>query len=88
MNIFYYIGIVAGISGLSIQLPQIYKIIKTRSATDLSYSSMIIALINQVLWIVYAIYINNIIYIINANGQFIIMTIQILLKWHYDKITE
>lgn len=88
MNIFYYIGIVAGISGLSIQLPQIYKIIKTRSATDLSYSSMIIALISQVLWIVYAIYINNIIYIINSNGQFIIMTIQILLKWYYDKITE
>tara|TARA_Y100000593_G_C4257516_1_gene310406 strand:+ start:416 stop:700 length:285 start_codon:yes stop_codon:yes gene_type:complete len=88
MNIFNYIGIVAGIFGLSIQLPQIYKIIKTRSATDLSYFSMLIALTNQVLWVVYAIYINNIIYIINATGQFIIMTTQLFLKIHYDKINS
>jgi uncharacterized protein with PQ loop repeat len=88
MNIFSYIGIIAGIFGLFIQLPQIYKIIKTRSATDLSYSSILIALINQVLWILYATHIKNIIYIINATGQFIIMIIQIFLMRYYDKINS
>ena len=88
MNIFQYIGLFASIFGLTIQIPQIYKIIKTKSATDLSYGTIFIALINQVFWLIYAVYLQNFVYIINATGHFLINFSELLLKAHYDQLND
>ena len=88
MEIYYYIGLFASIFGLTQQLPQIYKIIKTKSAKDLSYGTIFLITINQIFWIIYAISINNTVYTINAAGHFIIDIIELILKIYYDRRTE
>ena len=88
MEIYYYIGLFASIVGLTQQLPQIYKIIKTKSARDLSYGTILLIIINQIFWFIYAMSINNTIYTINAAGHFIIDVIELILKIYYDRKTE
>ena len=88
MEIYYYIGLFASIFGLTQQLPQIYKIIKTKSAKDLSYGTIFLITINQVFWFIYAVSINNTVYTINATGHFIIDIIELMLKIYYDRKTE
>ncbi len=88
MNFFYYIGLFASTCGLTQQIPQIYKIIKTKSATDLSYGTIFLTISNQILWFIYAMSIQNTIYIINAVGHFLIDITELLLKAHYDNINS
>jgi uncharacterized protein with PQ loop repeat len=88
MNVFQYIGLFASFFGLATQMPQIYKIIKTKSAGDLSYGTLFIALINQVCWLIYAVYLQNFVYIINAVGHFLQRFFTILLKAHYDQFND
>lgn len=88
MEIYYYFGLFASIFGLTQQLPQIYKIIKTKSARDLSYGTIFLITINQIFWFIYAVSINNRIYIINSVGHFIIDVTELTLKFYYDRKTE
>lgn len=88
MNFFIYIGLFASFFGLTQQIPQIYKIIKTKSATDLSYGTILLTISNQILWFIYAMSIQNNIYIINAVGHFLIDITELLLKAHYDNINS
>lgn len=88
MNIFIYIGLFASVFGLTQQIPQIYKIIKTKSTADLSYGTIILTLTNQIFWIIYAVYLQNTVYIINGSGHLIIDGTLLLLKAHYDKINS
>ena len=84
-NITNYIGFFAGIFGLCIQLPQIYKIIKTKSATDLSYGTIFIMTTNQFFWFTYAYLVNDPIYMFSSVGHFTIDLIELSLKVHYDR---
>lgn len=88
MNFFIYIGLFASIFGLTTQLPQIYKMIKTKSAKDLSYGTISIYMGNQICWFLYAMYVKDIIYSINAAGHFLIGAVELLLKAHYDNINS
>lgn len=88
MNPFYYIGLFASFFGLTQQIPQIYKIIKTKSATDLSYGTIFLTISNQILWFIYAISIKNNIYTINAVGHFLIDITELLLKAYYDNTNQ
>ena len=85
MEIYYYIGLFASIFGLTQQLPQIYEIIKTKSAQDLSYGTLFLIIINQIFWFIYAIHIKNTVYTINATGHFVIDFIELILKIYYDR---
>ena len=86
MNLYIYIGLFASIFGLTTQIPQIYKIIRTKSSIDLSYGTITIYITNQICWFIYAMYIQDNIYAINAAGHFIIGCIELSLKTYYDKI--
>lgn len=88
MNFFIYVGLFASIFGLTQQIPQIYKMIKTKSAKDLSYGTISIYMGNQICWFTYALYVKDIIYIINAAGHFFIGLVELLLKAHYDNINQ
>ena len=83
-NITSVIGFIAGIFGLCIQLPQIYKIIKTKSAADLSYGTIFIMTTNQFFWFSYAYLVNDPIYMLSSVGHSIIDVIELGLKIYYD----
>jgi len=80
-----FFGFLASIVGLCIQLPQIYKIIKTKSATDLSYGTIIILTTNQFLWFSYAYLTGTTVLMIYATGAFIIDGTELLLKIYFDR---
>lgn len=84
-NITNIIGFIAGIFGLCIQLPQIYKIIHTKSATDLSYGTIFIMTTNQFFWFSYAYLVNDPIYMLSSVGHFTIDIIELSLKIYYDR---
>lgn len=48
------VGYSAAAFGISISLPQIYKTIKTKKASDLSVAMWILLTLTQVLWFSYA----------------------------------
>lgn len=79
------LGLVASIYGLLMRIPQIYKVIVTRSATDLSYISIFIGSSGEVLWFAYAYLINDISLLLSSIGHFTIVTSLLIIKCYYDR---
>ena len=79
------IGLIASIFGLCIRIPQIHKVIVTKSATDLSYISILIAKFNQILWFIYSYSVNDISLMISSVGHFVIVTTLLITKCYYDR---
>lgn len=65
-------GLTASIMTTVNSLPQILKIIKTRSVNDISLTAIIILVVGLGLWAVYGILISNIPIIISSGVQFIL----------------
>ena len=85
LNLTNIIGLSASFVGLGIRIPQIYKIYKTKSATDLSYISVITADFNQILWFSYAYLQNDFSLLSSATGHFIICSTLLITKIYYDR---
>jgi len=86
MNQFTLIlGLVASIYGLLTRIPQIYKIIVTKSASDLSYVSIFIGSSGEVLWFAYAYLINDISLLLSSVGHFTIVSTLFIIKCYYDR---
>ena len=85
LNITNIIGLSASFVGLGIRIPQIYKIYKTKSATDLSYVSILIADFNQILWFSYAYLRDDFSLLSSASGHFVICSTLLLTKIYYDR---
>ena len=79
------LGLVASIYGLLMRVPQIYKVIVTKSATDLSYISIFIGSSGEVLWFAYAYLINDISLLLSSIGHFTIVTSLLIIKCYYDR---
>ena len=79
------IGLIASIFGLCTRIPQIYKVVVTKSATDLSYISIFIAKFNQILWFIYSYSINDVSLMISSVGHFVIVTTLLITKCYYDR---
>lgn len=79
------LGLVASIYGLLMRVPQIYKVIVTKSATDLSYISIFIGSSGEVLWFAYAYLINDISLLLSSVGHFTIVTTLFIIKCYYDR---
>ena len=79
------LGLVASIYGLLMRVPQIYKVIVTKSATDLSYISIFIGCSGEMLWFAYAYLINDISLLLSSIGHFIIVTSLLCIKCYYDR---
>jgi MtN3 and saliva related transmembrane protein len=54
-----FIGYAAGIVGGVMMAPQVYKVIKTNSTTDISFISILLIILCSVLWIWYGILIDD-----------------------------
>ena len=74
------LGLVASIYGLLMRIPQIYKIIVTKSASDLSYVSIFIGSSGEVLWFAYAYLINDISLLLSSVGHFTIVSTLFIIK--------
>ncbi len=81
------LGIIAGTLTTTSFLPQLFKIIKTKSAKDLSLGMFIIFTTGILLWLIYGLLTNTLAIIIANSITLIIATTIITLKIKYDKIT-
>lgn len=78
------IGYAATVVGISIMLPQIYKIWKTKKVNDLSMGMVFLYFLNCLLWLIYGLLIvAPPVIIANAVGL-IISIIQLFLKLKYN----
>ena len=79
------VGYVAGALTVACVVPQIYKAIKTRSTSDISYGFLLCLSMGLVLWFVYGILIGEIpVMIPNAISLALNITLLVLKVW-YDK---
>jgi len=76
------IGSTAAILTMFSFVPQIFKVLKTKSAKDVSLTTLIQLSLGVLLWIIYGIYLRNII-IITANGTTLV-TLIILLYLYFN----
>ena len=83
-----YIGLIAGVMGVLLYLPQILRAYKTKHTIDIAWGTYRFILVNDILWTLYGLGLDNpIIYI--PNGLSIGLCITILLQKHrYDKSTS
>ena len=81
-----FIGYIAAIVGTSLMLPQVIKAYKTKKVDDLSLATVIIYIINCILWSIYGILIYAIPVIVCNIIAFIIGIVQLGLKIKYKTI--
>jgi MtN3 and saliva related transmembrane protein len=79
------IGYLATIVGTSIMLPQIYKSIKTKSVSDVSWGMLVLYFLNCLLWLIYGILILASPLMITNGIALAISILQIVLKIKYKK---
>lgn len=79
------IGLVAGACTTFSAIPQIRKIVTTKSAKDISYVMFAMNCTGNALWVTYGFFKDSMSLII-ANGiSFCLMTTIIILKYHWSK---
>lgn len=79
------LGLTATIYGFCMRIPQIYKILVTKSATDLSYTSIFIGNTSELLWFSYAYIRDDFSLMLSSCGHFIIVTTLLFVKCYYDR---
>jgi MtN3 and saliva related transmembrane protein len=79
------IGFSASIVGVSVMLPQVYKSIRTKSVSDISWGMLVLFLLNCFLWLIYGIILFAIPLIITNSISLCIGVLQIFLKIKYTK---
>lgn len=79
------IGLIASIMTTVNSLPQILKIIKTKSVNDISLTAIIVLVIGLGLWTGYGILISNIPIIISSGIQFFLEIITLGLVINHGK---
>ncbi|TBR18890.1 MAG: hypothetical protein EPO57_05510 [Chitinophagaceae bacterium] len=67
-------------------LPQVLKTWKEKSAKDVSLMMFVIAFINEIMWIAYGVWIDNMVIIITNVLMIIMCSIMILLKLRYKNV--
>lgn len=81
----YVIGIISGVFLVTMPIPQIVKMCKTKSAKDVSYKYLWIKLLGRVILSVYGIIIQEYPIIIPAPISVCEMICMIVMKYIYDK---
>jgi len=77
------LGFAAGVLGISFNIPQIIKIIKTKSARDISILSPILLISQSILWAIYGLILDLVsIYVVNFL-MITVASILVILKLKY-----
>src|SRR5437899_1211852 len=73
IDFFFMFGLVGGILGVGVFLPQLIKCIRTRKTRDIAGITYLILIINSIMWCVYGFSLNN--YIIGVpNGIDVVLS--------------
>ncbi len=86
MDIKEIIGFLAGLCTIFAFLPQVLKVIKTKSTESISIIFLMIMIIGVILWVIYGIRINNKIILV-ANSSTLIMS-SIILVYKIKNIVQ
>ena len=78
-----YIGLSAGICGIASVIPQVVKVVKTKSTRDLALFMWIIVTFANGLWTTYGIMQQDIPIIISNGSQFVLVAIVLRYKLKY-----
>lgn len=78
------IGLLAGILTTFAQLPQISKMLKTKSTADISYGMYLMLITGVALWIVYGIFIGSFPVMITNIVAFCLVSLVIIFKFRYE----
>ncbi len=84
-NLQNIIGFCAGVMGVCVMLPQLYKSYKTKSLGDISWGMLILFSVNCLLWLVYGILLDSNPLVLNNSLCLLIGLCQIFLKVKYNK---
>ena len=79
------IGYIAGVLVISYNIPQLVRMIKTKSTDDVDMLSLFFQLMLNIMYILYAILIQEIPALVSEIGAMIICLSLIILKKKYDK---
>ncbi len=85
MNTIDLIGYIATTCGAISLYPEVYKALKTHHLKDVSASMLFIMLTCSIMWLSYAIAINNTILMISPCLNIFSKSALIVLKFHYEK---
>lgn len=81
------VGVLASASVVLCWVPQITRILKTRSANDISNGLPLLLIVGSVLWVAYGAHLNDII-IMAVNSIVVVLNVLILwLRHKYRKVT-
>jgi MtN3 and saliva related transmembrane protein len=79
-----WLGLAAVVVSNCIVLPQLYRIIKSKRARDVSLGTLVIAVIAQVLWGTYGYYQSDLMLTLSAVFAFVIGVIVLYAYWYYE----
>jgi MtN3 and saliva related transmembrane protein len=79
------IGLIAGILLIISLIPQLIKIISSKSSKDVSIFMFIILLVSEILWLIYGVFKIDLQLIITNGITSIITLLIIILSWMYNK---
>ncbi len=85
VNFFMYelFGVVGGVLIAISWLPQIFKMVKNKSARDISISFLVIVLLGSLFLTIYSIYINDVVFIsLNAAATLNTIAVLFLSLWY------
>jgi len=78
------IGWTAFLCSLLYKIPQLYRIYKYKKGEDISYKSLVIQTSSYVLWIVYSVEINDMIYIYSNIFSLVLNISMMYMKQYYS----
>ncbi len=77
------VGYMAAAVGISLMLPQVIKSIKTKKVDDLSLATVVLYVLNCLLWLIYGILLVAPPMILVNGVSLVISIVQLVLKLHY-----
>ena len=78
------VGVSATVVGTSIMLPQIYKSLRTKKVSDVSWGMLVLYSLNCLLWLVYGVFISALPLVATNGIALCISVLQIVLKVKYS----
>lgn len=83
-----FIGYLAGFLAMVSYLPQVVKTLRSRSAKDISLGMLLLTLVTNILYIVYAVALELAPIVIMLSIMTCIVLAQIFLTWRFGKINH
>lgn len=79
------LGVIAGLLTSGSLLPQLHKMAKTKSTSDISQTMLLVSLLGHILWVVHGAVGDDIPLTTFASVNFVLNSIAMIIKYKYDR---